>query len=386
MRQFFMMASAAFLVPTATHGSSTIKDINQSMLVASSGGGAPQQNVRTGGLGSSLSASNATLYAQSSSSQALTSTGPGSYRLHSGHRLVVIGGPANNSLAQCRGSIGFSVLGQAESVSASASAVQESAENLGAAGRLDRSISVSIVDLTRNTTRILVTLINNGVVGPVSYQAQPGEYRLDFSCSSTLGSSWAGGSSFSETFDISLQLSNALEAPGSHQALPIVPPGPPANNGKFVFISPPSQVSRPGRWFDPPMVTGYDFVSEDGSRFTRIDNFPFGIDGDGTFFVTSGGVAIGAFHPGDQVDFAHEVGASVSSFEIRGIDPLLDATDQTAFPIQLSFDRDAASFSMTPIAVPEPRFGAMVLCCISLLAALRSTGHSRSSLTLSKNE
>jgi hypothetical protein len=44
----------------------------------------------------------------------------------------------------------------------------------------------------------------------------------------------------------------------------------------------------------------------------------------------------------------------VGSFTVQGFNPLIDAGDPAAFPLELSFNTGAASFVMTAAAVPEP--------------------------------
>ncbi|NJN22805.1 MAG: hypothetical protein HC812_18570 [Leptolyngbya sp. RL_3_1] len=90
-----------------------------------------------------------------------------------------------------------------------------------------------------------------------------------------------------------------------------------------------------GRWFDPPMASGFHYaMTEPGSLFTDILDFPDGIDSDNLFTVTVGDQVLGAFGPGQRVDFTEILGMGVQEFVLSGIDPLVDASDPLAFPAQ----------------------------------------------------
>lgn len=104
-----------------------------------------------------------------------------------------------------------------------------------------------------------------------------------------------------------------------------------------------------GRWFDPPLALGYDFQQTGGSLFTDILTLPIGIDGDGQFEVLVGSQSLGQFAEGTGVNFVQLLGNGVPAFRIVGIDPGADATDATAFPVQLAFDTPTADFTMTPV-------------------------------------
>lgn len=113
-----------------------------------------------------------------------------------------------------------------------------------------------------------------------------------------------------------------------------------------------------GRWFDPPMAAGFHYVmTEPGSLFTDLLDFPDGIDSDNLFTVKVGDRVLGEFGPGQRVDFADIFGAGVPEFTLLGIAPLVDATDPMAFPLKMGFNTPRASFRMTPIiaeGIPEP--------------------------------
>lgn len=85
------------------------------------------------------------------------------------------------------------------------------------------------------------------------------------------------------------------------------------------------------------------------SMFTKILDFPEGIDDDELFTVFVQGVELGEFGPGEVVDFVALYGEAVPSFRVGGIHPLLPTDDPTAFPLQLEFDTPTASLTMEPI-------------------------------------
>jgi hypothetical protein len=128
---------------------------------------------------------------------------------------------------------------------------------------------------------------------------------------------------------------------GSSQLNPFLPNSAPGNDYIFPGGS--------GFWYDPPAAYGYTFTMIGSSNFTQILNFPVGIDTDGLFVVRTGGQSIGTFSVGQKVDFVALTGAAVSSFQVLGIEPLVDGDDQVAFPIQLAFDSPTATFTMSPI-------------------------------------
>jgi hypothetical protein len=122
-------------------------------------------------------------------------------------------------------------------------------------------------------------------------------------------------------------------------------------NGQFVFSRVPS-----GLWFDPAIASGFDYQTTDGSLFTKIDNFPTGFTS--PFTISSGGQVLGRGQPGQSFTFPN---GGVSEFQITGINPLVDPSNTSAFPLQLEFTTTLGSFDMTPInananiaSVPEP--------------------------------
>ena len=134
-------------------------------------------------------------------------------------------------------------------------------------------------------------------------------------------------------------------APGSSQDNPILPFE--VEAGVFRFFD----VER-GVWVDPPLAFGFEYTMTSGSLFTEILDFPIGIDADDLFTVTVGDTVLGEFGTGDSVDFTALLGGGVSSFKVTGIDPLVDGSDPTAFPLRLDFNTPTASFEMVALTAP----------------------------------
>lgn len=131
---------------------------------------------------------------------------------------------------------------------------------------------------------------------------------------------------------------------GSTQASPRLPDFVNSKN-QYSFINVPT-----GLWFDPPLASGFEYkMTTPGSLFTAIHDFPTGFTQ--PFTVASGGVILGTGRPGDTFLFP---GGGVSEFEILGIQPLVDPANTSAFPLQLDFNTPTASFTMSPVTVPEP--------------------------------
>lgn len=134
-------------------------------------------------------------------------------------------------------------------------------------------------------------------------------------------------------------------------------------NGEFIFDDAVS-----GLWFDPPFVPGFRYTMLGDSLFTQILDFP--VDFASDFEVVVDGVSLGSFGPGESVDFVALMGDGVNEFTVQGIEPLVDAADATAFPLQLAFNTATADFMMA--AVPEPTCGLlMTLGGLGILLARR---------------
>lgn len=142
---------------------------------------------------------------------------------------------------------------------------------------------------------------------------------------------------------------------GASQQVPILPSF--VHENTFTF----SDVQS-GQWVDPPSAYGFEYQMTDGSKFTSIMDFPTGFAE--KFTITTGGMVLGAFGPGEAVDFSGLPGGGVSSFRVTGIDPTVDPENPTAFPLRLSFDTASADFTMSPISVPEPRSTSLLLVVV----------------------
>lgn len=154
-------------------------------------------------------------------------------------------------------------------------------------------------------------------------------------------------------------------SPGDSPTLPIFPSRPPREEPTGIAFD--FENAESGNWFDPPEADSYSFAMADGedSLFTAILDFPPGFDN--PFEVVVDGSVLGSFGPGQSVDFIAELGSGVSGFSVRGISPLTDANDETAFPIQLAFDGGTASFTMTAnFVIPEPHSLALALFACSV--------------------
>ncbi len=137
-----------------------------------------------------------------------------------------------------------------------------------------------------------------------------------------------------------------IRIPGSSQNTPILPGI--IDNNRFIFRDVPS-----GRWYDPPTTYGFHFLMTSNSLFTQILDFPVGIDSDNLFAVSVGNKILGEFGPSKSVDFVALLGQGVSEFTITGIDPLVDATNSTAFPVKLAFSTTTADFEMWALEYPQ---------------------------------
>lgn len=152
--------------------------------------------------------------------------------------------------------------------------------------------------------------------------------------------------------------------PGSDQDNPLLP-----NNqepGIFRFFNVPS-----GLWFDPPLVPGFLYdITSPGSLFTAILDCPTGFSS--PFEIYVGGNPVGMCSPGNGFTFA---GSGVDAFEIRGINPLVDAANPLAFPLQLAFSTSTASFDMIaqqPVGqIPEPSTWLLMLSGLAGIIGMR---------------
>ena len=115
----------------------------------------------------------------------------------------------------------------------------------------------------------------------------------------------------------------------------------------FVFVG-----RNTFNWFDPVVADAYAFAVTDGSNtFTAVADFPTNFAA--SFRVSVDGTDLGTYGPGEPCMFTNTYPGGVSNFLVSGIFPLVDAEDEMAFPIQLEFSSQQASFTMTPTGVSE---------------------------------
>jgi hypothetical protein len=124
-----------------------------------------------------------------------------------------------------------------------------------------------------------------------------------------------------------------------------------------------------GLWFDPATASSFEYMMTSGSLFTSILNFPTGFTN--PFTVSAGGVVLGTFSPGQSLVFPN---GGVSDFTVSGINPLVDPSNTSSFPLELAFNTATASF--TQQAVPEPSALSLAGIGLALLAFVSLWRHS----------
>ena len=171
-------------------------------------------------------------------------------------------------------------------------------------------------------------------------------------------------------------IGTAPTGPGSTPDNPIMPCLTQVLSGgrvRYQICPPPA----PDAWIDPPDTYGYEFQMLGDAFFTSILGLPTGFADPFTVWVN--GVAIGQYSAGQVVDF--NFGAGVSAFSITGINPLVDSSDPTAFPIKLGYSTPTPSFTMTSIpaqSAPVPEPSTMLLLSGGLaITALRGLRRAR---------
>ncbi len=117
-----------------------------------------------------------------------------------------------------------------------------------------------------------------------------------------------------------------------------------------------------GLWFDPPTTSELSFEMTSETLFNQILDFPTGLDMPVT--VESEGQVLGAFGPGDALDFVALLGHGVSSFKVSGISPPATTSDTPGFSLQIAFNEPTADFQIRAFeVVPEP--SSLALCCLA---------------------
>ena len=129
---------------------------------------------------------------------------------------------------------------------------------------------------------------------------------------------------------------------GNTPGNPVLPNS--GGNGFFRFFN-----VNSGQFMDPPIADGFEYQMTSASTFTKI-GLPEGYGDNFTVIVGGNPVATGLVG-GDAYTFA---GPGVTSFQLIGLNPDVDAASPTAFPLYMEFDTPTASFDMTAIPVPEP--------------------------------
>jgi hypothetical protein len=118
-------------------------------------------------------------------------------------------------------------------------------------------------------------------------------------------------------------------------------------DGHFVFSN-----RNTLNWFDPVPADAYTFAmtSTDGT-FVAIADFPTNFAS--PFRVSVNAAEVGWFTSGERCALTNVNPEGVTNFIVSHIFPLTDAEDPLAFPIQIEFGQQTASFTMTPTGVTE---------------------------------
>ena len=163
---------------------------------------------------------------------------------------------------------------------------------------------------------------------------------------------------------------------------PVLPTCLDGRTGAFVFVvdvsdfinqlfeGPAAELGQDGLFFDPPIVTGYDYTV-DNTTFTTI-GAPLAVnDPDGYEIVV--GAQSAPLAVGGTLDFSAVFGTNPTAFSLRGIDPTLglDPDDPIAFPALLNFDlanltANTFTVTITPQVVPLPAGAALYAGALGL--------------------
>lgn len=178
-----------------------------------------------------------------------------------------------------------------------------------------------------------------------------GRHRVEVDASRLVNHS--GNEDMTDRYSNSMQFTGALaEEAGVRQGVPVIPVPLPPQPGVPPGAEGGSFTSAPARaWFDPPLAQGYTFTATSGGLFKQVMSFPAGLPA--SYSIITEGQTYGPFTPEQSVDFVALRGHGVSSFEVRGIKPFVDATSPVAFPIMLDFTTPTLDFTMIPIAAPQ---------------------------------
>jgi hypothetical protein len=136
---------------------------------------------------------------------------------------------------------------------------------------------------------------------------------------------------------------------GNTAGNPVLPNS--GSNGFFRFFNVAS-----GQFMDPPIADGFEYQMTSASLFTKI-GLPEGYGNNFTVIVGGNPVATGLIG-GDAYTFS---GPGVTSFQLIGLNPNVDAANPDAFPLYMEFDTQTASFDMNAIVVPEPSAFALAI-------------------------
>jgi hypothetical protein len=158
-----------------------------------------------------------------------------------------------------------------------------------------------------------------------------------------------------------------FEDAGQSQDVPILPNI--LNSGSYQFTDQPS-----GSWFDPATAFGFHYIglpnSDSSPTLFSSIVFPTGFLSAFSLLDASD-LLLGTFSGGDSYTFA----TPVSEFSIIDLNPLVDPTVPTAFPLLINFADPTGTFQMDPLLqpptppappdVPEP--ATIQLICIAAL-------------------
>jgi hypothetical protein len=151
---------------------------------------------------------------------------------------------------------------------------------------------------------------------------------------------------------------------GNSQASPFFPNSTTATSSTFLNAVSSAPNGSANKWFQATVAvpsTGFRYQMTNSSLFIKINDFPTGFPT--PFTVKVGSTTIGAFLPGQSVDFQALLGGGVTQFDIIGINP---AT--TAFPLAIAFDTPSSNnFTVTAIgSVSAPEPGSLALIGLGL--------------------